>query len=138
MITWKKDPFNNERSEFLRITTQYSPPDKKQINENFILLQQLYNKASKVPLVDRDWRKLGNTDSFETDTMQEVYAALKRNNAPRDVDRILRQYVSGSVSCPIVIKFGDGRLELVAGNTRLMLARVLKIRPKIILVETDW
>lgn len=137
MITWKKDPFRSEAGEFERITIEYST-DKKEVRENLKYLETEYNKASKVSLVDSDWRKLENTDSFETDTMQEVYAALKRNNAPRDVDRILRQYVSGSVSCPIVIKFGDGRLELVGGNTRLMIARVLQIQPKIILVKTDW
>ena len=137
MISWKKDSFRSEFDEFERMTIEYTP-DKKEVRNNLRYLETEYNKASKVSLVDSDWRKLENTDSFETDTMQEVYAALKRNNAPRDVDRILRQYVSGIVSCPIVIKFEDGRLELVGGNTRLMIARVLQIQPKIILVKTDW
>lgn len=137
MITWKKDPFSIEAHEFGRITAEYTP-DKKDLRNNLIYLQTQYNKSRPVSLIGNDWRKLGNTDSFETNTMEEVYAALKRNNAPRDVDRILRQYVSGSVSCPIVMKFADNSLVLVAGNTRLMIARVLKIKPKIILVETDW
>jgi hypothetical protein len=137
MITWKKDPFSSEAHEFGRITAEYTP-DKKDLRNNLGYLQTQYNKARKVSIIDSDWRRLENTDSFGTNTMEEVYTALKRNNAPRDVDRILRQYVSGNVSCPIVMKFSDNRLVLVAGNTRLMIARVLKIKPKIILVETDW
>ena len=137
MITWKKDPFSREFHEFERMTVQYTP-DKKELRNNLSYLQAQYNKARPVSLIDGDWRKLENTDSFETNTMEKVYEALKTNNEPRDVDRILRQYVSGSVSCPIVMKFADNRLVLVAGNTRLMIARVLKIKPKIILVETDW
>jgi|APGre2960657404_1045060.scaffolds.fasta_scaffold54711_4 hypothetical protein len=136
MITWKKDPFRSEFGEFERVTIEYSP--KKQVRENLKYLETEYNRASKVSLVDSDWRKLGNTDSFETNTIQDVYDAIRANNTPRDVERILRQYVSGSISCPIVIKFADGRLQLVAGNTRLMIARVLQIKPKIILVKTDW
>lgn len=137
MILWKKDPFSNEVDEFKRITAQYTS-NKKDLAKNLRYLQTQYNKAKKVSLIDRDWKKLENTDSFETNTLDEVYSAMERNKAPRDIERILRQYVSGNVSCPIVIKFEDNRLELVGGNTRLMIARVLQIKPKIVLVETDW
>lgn len=137
-IIWIKSPYSDERGEFERLTKERSPQDYKIIKENNEYLKKAYQKAKLVILTDLMWRKLYNTDSWKTDTLKKVYQAFERNNEYRSVGRIITQYEEGKVSAPIVIQLGDKSLELVAGNTRLMIARVLGITPKVYLLESDW
>ena len=52
--------------------------------------------------------------------------------------RIIQQFVSGKVSAPIALKLENDDLYLVAGNTRLMTCKALKVQPSIVIVNTDW
>jgi hypothetical protein len=139
-ITWNKSPYNEERGEFERLTKERTPlnANAKTFKDNNEYLKKAYTNAKMVTLTDFMWRKLGNTDSWTTDTLRKVYDAFKRNNEYRSVGNILTQFESGKVNAPIVIQFADKSMELVAGNTRLMMAKILGITPKVYLIESDW
>jgi len=87
------------------------------------------------------WKKIQNTGSYKVKSMKDVFGNLKKDGVVRDTDRIVKQYTDGSADCPIVL-LAPGNVpyeyQLIAGNTRLSIARALKIKPKIILVKTDW
>jgi len=137
-IVWVKDPFISEQDEFERVAKDYSGDSKELYQENFKDLKARYAGSSLFKLMDTDWRKMSNTDSWTTDTVNKMENAISRNNAPRDVSRIFYQYASLKVSSPIALRLDNGELELIAGNTRLMGARVLGITPKIVIIKTDW
>lgn len=137
-IVWVKDPFISEQDEFERVAKDYSGDSKELYQENFKYLKARYAGSSLFKLMDTDWRKMSNTDSWTTDTVNKMENAISRNNAPRDVSRIFYQYASLKVSSPIALRLDNGELELIAGNTRLMGARVLGITPKIVIIKTDW
>jgi hypothetical protein len=137
-IVWVKDNFSVEEHELKRTAAKFSDNDKKVTNENLNYLKKIYSTTFATPLSISDWRRMTNTDSFTTTTVEKMNIALERNNAPRDIGRIFTQYASLKVSCPIAIRLGNNSLELIAGNTRLMAAKVLGVTPKIIILKTDW
>ena len=137
-IIWTKDNFTAEQSEFKRVVKEYSGDSKKDFQENLKELQSKYASSSSTTLTDSDWKQMLNTDSWTTDTVKKMENAISRNNQPRNVSRIFYQYASLKVSLPIALRLANGKLELIAGNTRLMGARVLGINPKIIIIKTDW
>ena len=135
---WVKDGFSGEQGEFERVVKEYSSESTKAFQENLKELKAKYGTSYPTTLTDSDWKKMMNTDSWTTDTVQKMELAISANNEPRDVGRIFYQYASLKVSSPIALRLGDGKLELIAGNTRLMGARVLGITPKIVIIKTDW
>jgi hypothetical protein len=137
-IVWVKGSFISEQGEFERVAKDYSGDSKESYQENFKDLKARYARSSLFKLMDTDWRGMSNTDSWTTDTVKKMENAISRNNAPRDVGRIFYQYASLKVSSPIALRLGNGKLELIAGNTRLMGARVLGITPRIVIIKTDW
>ena len=137
-IMWVKDSLISEQCEFERVVKNYSEDSKKEYQENLKELKTKYAASSSSTLTDTDWKKMLNTDSWATDTVKKMENAISRNNEPRNVSRIFYQYASLKVSLPIALRLDNGKLELIAGNTRLMGARVLGINPKIIIIKTDW
>ena len=137
-VVWSKDKVSVEAHEIERTAAKFSDNDKTLTSENFTYLKKLYSKATPTLLSNTDWSTMANTDSYSTTTVEQMQKALEDNNAPRDIGRIFTQYASLKVSCPIAIRLEDGTLELIAGNTRLMAAKVLGITPKIIILKTDW
>jgi hypothetical protein len=133
-ITWVKVSFADEKEEFLRTVNEFS--DSKQKTENFKLLESKYKIAKIVSLNNRDWSKMQNTDSWETDTLDKIQKAVK--STPRSIESVINEFFSSKVRSPIALKLGDGSLYLIAGNTRLMVAKMLEVKPKIVIIETDW
>jgi hypothetical protein len=138
VIVWIKDKVSVEAHEIERTAAKFSDDDKKLTEENFNYLKKLYSQTTAKSLSNNDWRNMTNTDSYYTNTIEKMEQALLDNNAPRDIGRIFTQYANLKVSCPIALRLEDGTLELIAGNTRLMAAKVLGITPKIIILKTDW
>jgi len=101
-------------------------------------LKDSYKKSNIVSLSDQAWQKMQNTDSWKTDTFTKILKAFSNNNEERNIERILSQIVERKLKCPIAYKRDDNVLVLIAGNTRLMLCRVLGIRPHIVIIDTDW
>lgn len=137
IVVWKKVPFENEKGEFSR-TCEFFDDDPKNLRKNMAFLKREYQKVSPQPLVDADWRKMQNTDSWKTTTLEKVTNAIKANNEPRDVQNIVTELSSGSARSPIAIRLDDGTLYLVGGNTRLMVCRAIKVKPNIVIIPTDW
>lgn len=133
-INWTRTSFSDEKEEFLRTAKFFS--NTKQKNENFKILETNYKTAKLLPLNDRDWSKMQNTDSWDTNTIEKIQKVVKK--VPRSVEAVINEFFSGKVRTPIALRLGDGTLYLVAGNTRLMVAKMLEVKPKLMIVDTDW
>jgi hypothetical protein len=138
IIFWVKEQYENERKEFERAGRAVSNKNNKIIQENITYLKDSYKKSNIVSLSDQAWQKMQNTDSWKTDTFTKILNAFSNNNEKRDIGRILSQFEMGRIKCPIAYKRDDNVLVLIGGNTRLMLCRVLGIRPNIVIIDTDW
>ena len=137
-ITWIKDNYENERGEFERAAIEVSGPTNKIKQENIKYLRDAYAKSKIVSLSDHDWQKMENTDSWKTETFTAILTAFSNNNEKRDLGRILSQFEMGKLKCPIAYKRADNALVLIGGNTRLMVCRVLGVKPRIVIINTDW
>ena len=135
-IQWVKSSYSDEESEFERIGKEYS--NAADVKKNISYIKKQYGVSKQINLTNNMWSKLKNTDSYNTKTIEGMQKAMKANKAFRDITRILKQFFSGKVKAPIIMKLGDGSYELIAGNTRLMLSRVLGLTPKVQIVDTDW
>ena len=136
-INWKRVAYNDEAEEFERTAEEFTQ-DKAELKTNIKFLQTGYKIAKVKSLSDSDWKKMQNTDSYSTKTLESVQKAIKKNGEPRNITTIINEFMSSAVRIPICIKLGDGVLYLVAGNTRLMVARMLDILPKVVIINTDW
>lgn len=94
----------------------------------------LYGKLTT--LTDEMWSKLENTDSWKNvqsgdlKKAEEISRFYKKN-----FPGILEGIKNGSkIPVPIIFKVGD-KTHLMSGNNRLMIARGLKQRPMVIIVE---
>ncbi len=97
--------------------------------------------SSLVELSEDLWEKLENTDSYDIPlndwSLVEEHAVGGHPDHPRDWRWYKKLCEEGdSIEAPIVVKKGN-LLHLVSGNTRLMVARVLGLTPKVLLVELD-
>jgi len=141
MLIWKKGRFDDETAEFKRITQEFVGDNATDIREGMKYLRKVYTSSRPMALENTLWKKIQNTGSYKVKSMKDVFGNLKKDGVVRDTDRIVKQYTDGSADCPIVL-FAPGNVpyeyQLIAGNTRLSIARALKIKPKIILVKTDW
>jgi len=135
-IRWVKSSYSDEKGEFEGIVNEYS--DAADVKKNISYIKKQYVVSKQISLTNNIWSKLKNTDSYNTKTIEGMQKAMKANREFRDINRILKQFFSGKVQAPIIIKLGDGSYELIAGNTRLMLSRVLGLTPKVQVVDTDW
>ena len=140
-ISWVKEQYQNERTEFESAARAVSNKSNKIIQENITYLKDNYKKSNIVSLSDQDWRKMQNTDSWKTDTLSKVIDQIKKNEATsetRDWKAILNTFELGRCGAPIAYRRGDKILVLIAGNTRLMMSRALGIKPNIVIIDTDW
>jgi hypothetical protein len=113
-FTWEKPSKDEEKNEFSRYPKKY------------------WNKFEAGRLVDLDektWSNLKNTDSYSIKDID--HAKELANIYKRDIESILK---ADKLPAPIVVE-KNKEYELVSGNTRLMVARALKIKPKIWLIE---
>ena len=140
-IRWIKQPFNSELGEFKRVVSDFSDNDPKVIKENLNAIRLMYSKSfTLTQLNDATWKKVENTDSWVTTTLELMQKAIRTNSigsGTRSIDGVIKEYFTGVVRAPIILQYGAG-YTLVAGNTRLMFARVAGITPKVILIKSDW
>jgi hypothetical protein len=107
------------------------------------MLRAAYRNGKLQTLTDSKWRDLDNTDSWKTDTLEKIQKAIKsnaRSSGKRSIENVLKEFLTGSVRAPIVLSFNNGKnMSLIAGNTRLMVARMLGIKPDVVVVDlNDW
>ena len=74
-----------------------------------------------------------NTDYNDIKTLDDVKQMSQLYQ--RDVDQIIKQYQNGKQYTPIIGKLDDNQYWCFAGNTRLMVAKVLGITPKVTYID---
>ncbi len=78
------------------------------------------------------WGQIENSDSFDAGSLSAVDARAKGQG--RDTASLKQAYSTGArMPAPIVWWREDGSYYLIAGNTRLMLAKAFGLRPKVFL-----
>jgi hypothetical protein len=85
-----------------------------------------------VELTDEIWKRLPNTNSYKITKKEAERHATKYG---KDIGRIMHGMQYGAeLPAPIVLRTATGPY-LVAGNTRLMAARVMGLRPRVWLAD---
>jgi hypothetical protein len=132
-IRWVRPTLKYESWEIERVVALLAERSKERTS----LTEKIINvvrTAEPEPLSDEVWKTLENTDSNDQNLTMEKAQRLAREN-DRNPARIDALYGSGEVEAPIILIKYDGVPHLVSGNTRLMWARALGIRPFVIMVR---
>lgn len=121
---WILPSFQEEIEEFNRY---------KFSDEEISKIASQFNESNLVVLKDQIWMTMDNTDSWLTTNIKQVEDLADEYG--KDYKSILKAFKNGSeLPAPIVIK-ENNRYQLVAGNTRLMVARALGKRPKVLMIN---
>ena len=94
------------------------------------VFMKIVKESDLETLDDKTWKRMKNSDSWESDTVDEA------NGRAYDYDRDIASVFEGmgkKLPAPIVLMH-DGTPYLIAGNTRLMASRALKVCPKVLMV----
>jgi AAA+ ATPase superfamily predicted ATPase len=119
---WIKPDLEKEKAEIDRTADVFKI-------DSSILYEKLKN-AKLVPLNNNLWKKMKNTDSWNINNIEKAEKLSKLYD--RNIDEIINGFKNNqSIPAPIVV-ISKGIPYLVAGNTRLMAARAMKIRPMIL------
>ena len=130
--TFEAPDLESEIGEIERVANKFDPTNKARFILAFL---QEARSAPLVELSDQLWRHLDNTDSFQFGPGDWESVARHADYYKRDWQLLKQKMESGkSVGAPIVVKV-ENQMHLVSGNTRLMIARALGIRPKVLLVD---
>jgi hypothetical protein len=124
--TWIKPSIQEEMEEIKRTAEELHMPLRA-----LLLAAQ---RGSLVVLDDVFWSQMENTDSWETTDMDIVEKL--GTEYERDVDGLVQAMKTGqTLPAPLVLLKPNGIPYLIGGNTRLMVARALGIRPKVFLIK---
>jgi hypothetical protein len=128
---WEKPSFEEEREEFTRTA--------EELDLNIDALEKSFKSGNLRMLPNRVWDKLKNTDSNKTESFDQLVQVIQKYKKKdptfeRDWLGLKKAYKQGlPMKAPIVLKHGK-EFYLIAGNTRLMVAKVLGVQPFIYLV----
>ena len=123
-INFSIPSYEEEEGEFNRYN--FSPQEIETLRSQF-------TQNNIKTLTDSVWSKLGNTDSWEVKSLEDVknYAEEYGKNWERIADAVKN---NATLPAPIVLH-KDGKYELIGGNTRLMVLKALKKVPKVLMLE---
>lgn len=125
-MTWTKPSFESESGEFLRVAQEEGI--------SYDSLKRSFAHGYLKSLNRREWELLDNTDSYNISSIDE--AIQYSEEYARDWKRIKQAFdIGGSLPAPIVLEFNDGKITLVAGNTRLMFAKALHVKPVVFWIK---
>ena len=134
---FKFPSFEHEEGEIERVQAYFQIK-----TENFT--QKFLEKARATQLVqltDEIWDTVENTDSHSDNILRGDWETVARlaEEYNRDWQTLKKKIQNGeSLDAPIIVRRGN-ILHLVAGNTRLMVARALGIKPDVLIVNiTDF
>lgn len=124
MSTWKHPSLEEEKEEMVRTSEEMKIPLQK-------LLVKFENGA-KVTFKEDWWPLLQNSEAAEP--LSEERARSYAQKYQRNYEKIKKGLLEGSkIPSPIVLTMKNG-FYCIAGNTRLMTCRALKILPDIWLI----
>jgi hypothetical protein len=124
---WLKPDVMEEKHEIDR-TAEALKIDRKVLRK---IVRKIVKESDLETLDDKTWKMMKNSDSWESNTVDEA------NGRAYDYDRDIASVFEGmgkKLPAPIVLMH-DGTPYLIAGNTRLMASRALKVRPKVLMVR---
>jgi hypothetical protein len=125
-VTWVYPNIDDEMNEIERTS--------QELDINLQQLLDSFQHARLITLNDTIWSRLDNTDSYDIEQGDMESVTHLSSQYGKDLQSILRVFSNaGSLPAPIVMK-SNGRYYLIAGNTRLMAARVHGVIPKVLLV----
>lgn len=138
---WVLPNLQNEKGEIERIIKDFLLEEPSE--ENIKRVLAIFETSPLVELSDEEWEALENTDSFHnvrqnhTEDAERITEEYNQELLPenkRNYKNILDGFIQGNeMEAPIIIKNKEGKLHLVSGNTRLMVARALGVRPKVMI-----
>jgi hypothetical protein len=141
---WIRPNIEKERGEIKRVVSDFLSQEPNA--ENIETVIQLLENSPLTELSDEEWAMLENTDSFHNVSAGDIAGAERINEEynqellpenKRDFASLLEAFQNGNnMEAPTILK-ANGVLHLVSGNTRLMIARALNIRPKVIIGEIN-
>jgi hypothetical protein len=127
-VQWTHPSLGDESNEFERTSEELD------IDMNTLI--DAYTKADLEGLGDDIWSKLQNSDSYKIKSEEEAKRIAKSYG--KDISSIFKALDRGSsIASPIILILPDGSPYLMAGNTRLMAARVRKISPKVLVLRLE-
>jgi hypothetical protein len=137
--TFKFPSIEEELGEIERVAELFYQDD------DLVRFRELFVEKAKnsvlSELSEEDWQKLENTDSFDIgigdwDSIEEHIAYTNQETgANRNWQTLKPKMENGEeLDAPIILKY-EGKLHLVSGNTRLMVARALGVVPQVLIVE---
>ncbi|OHA18904.1 MAG: hypothetical protein A2836_00755 [Candidatus Taylorbacteria bacterium RIFCSPHIGHO2_01_FULL_45_63] len=142
-ISWIRPNPNKEKGEVERVVKEFL--NLEPTDENVNRLIEIIQEAPVVELGEEEWEQLNNTDSFhnvrsghleDAEEITEEYNQKLSQNNRRNFKKLLDSFTFGKeMEVPVIVKNKEGVTHLVSGNTRLMIARALGIKPKVIIVE---
>lgn len=142
---WKRDIPNKVYTDI--VTSQRKPviiwvkPNIEEEEEGFqraakelgLDIEDMNQKASKgwTQQISKEiWSILQNTDSWTVESIEDVEKIAAKNN--KDLEFIVSAIGKGqSLPSPIVVFLGDGIPYLIAGNTRLMVSKMMGVTPEV-------
>ena len=128
-MNWIVPPLREEIGEFERVANTFGVQLSSLIS--------LFHTGIVEDMDEETWSKLGNTDSWDTVKLEQVFEAATQYG--RNAKALLEAFRAGQpMQTPIVLFFADGRSHLVSGNTRLMLCRAIGERPKILKLSSTF
>ena len=140
---WIRPDLQNEAGELERVVRDFLGREPNA--QNIAQILGFLENSPIVELSDADWELLENTDSFHQVVPGQIETARNINQKyneklaaenKRDFESLLGSFFQGNkIECPTILKNKEGKLHLISGNTRLMIARALKIRPRVIIGE---
>lgn len=141
---WIRPNVQNERGEIKRAIQEFLSEDSTE--ENIKRVLAILESSPLLDLSDEEWAALENTDSFhnvrvghieDAEQINERYNQELKPENKRDFEALLGAFrVGRPMEAPTILK-NKGKLHLVSGNTRLMIARALNGQPKVIIGEVS-
>ncbi len=132
---WIRPLFEKEIGELERISASLNIP--------MDILKEAFDHAKLEKLTDTDWGQLQNSDSKDSSwTIDEAVEWLSNrtlagNNESRDVKSLIQGFDLGNrIPAPIVLLRKNNPPYLVAGNSRLLVARAQKITPTVLVLRS--
>jgi hypothetical protein len=119
----------SEQGEFQRVSTEFGIDTS--------VLEYLAQNGKLIELSEDLWQILENTDSRDIFPGDYKKVAELSGQVNRDWETIHQALLSRrAIEAPIIMKHGS-KYHLISGNTRLMVAKAMEIKPTVLLFETE-
>ncbi len=133
--SWSVPNFMEESGEIDRTAKIFANGDEDLYKKIIECFKNQMNSIKLVPLTNEIWNNLENTDSIDLKLGDTDKAVELANYYKREWQTKLETIKSGKpMPAPIIFEM-NGRYHKVAGNTRLMLAKVLGKTPMVAIIH---